>query len=175
MRLFLLLCACLPLSLLAQGGLPTQPYIYVEGKAEIEKAADIVTLRFDLVARNADQAKANQQVQGRAAKIFEMLGERKVAASDVVASDLKSDPQFADPNSQRGKIIGYSVTRTFEVIVRELPAFPKLVDELMNVSGVEFSGIDGGLSSQKEFRDDLRSKALEDARDQAEKTLRVRG
>jgi len=47
MKLVLLACLCLPLSLFAQGGLPDKPYIYVEGKAEIEKPADMVTLRFD--------------------------------------------------------------------------------------------------------------------------------
>jgi len=47
----------------ADGGLPNQLYLYVEGKAEIEKPTDMVTLRFDLVARNADQTKANQEVQ----------------------------------------------------------------------------------------------------------------
>lgn len=62
MRSFLFALLILPLSALAGDGLPNQPYIYVEGKAEIEKPADMVTLRFDLVARNADQAKANQEV-----------------------------------------------------------------------------------------------------------------
>lgn len=84
MRLLPIIFASLPLSLLAQGGLPSQPYIYVEGKAEIEKPADLVTLRFDVVTRNADQAKANQEVQGKAAKI---LGKR---ASEPSACSSRS-------------------------------------------------------------------------------------
>src|SRR3954469_13381789 len=93
-KLVLLAVASLPLSVFAQGGLPDKPYIYVEGKAEIEKAADMAVLRFDLVARNADQTKANQDVQTKANKIFAMLNERKIAETDVVASDIKSEPQF---------------------------------------------------------------------------------
>jgi uncharacterized protein YggE len=65
MKILLFLLLVFPGILLAQGGLPSQPYIYVEGKAEIEKPADMVTLRFDLVMRNGDQAKANQEVQAR--------------------------------------------------------------------------------------------------------------
>jgi hypothetical protein len=62
MKKFVLLAlASWPLSLLAQGGLPDKPYLYVEEKAEIEKPADVVTLNFDLVARNPNQAKANQE------------------------------------------------------------------------------------------------------------------
>src|SRR6266404_4337170 len=77
MKLVLLACVSLPLSLLAESGLPDKPYIYVEGSAEIEKPADMVTLRFDLVARNPDQNKANQEVQAKANKILALLKERK--------------------------------------------------------------------------------------------------
>jgi uncharacterized protein YggE len=74
-RLLVLLCLSLPIRVFAEGGLPDKPYIYVEGKAEIEKTADMVTLRFDLVARNPDQSKANQEVQARANKILALLNE----------------------------------------------------------------------------------------------------
>ncbi|MBA3762601.1 MAG: hypothetical protein M3505_01950 [Verrucomicrobiota bacterium] len=47
MKSVLLAWLALPLSVLAGSGLPDQPYIYVVGKAELEKPADMVTLRFD--------------------------------------------------------------------------------------------------------------------------------
>ena len=81
MKPLLFVLLVLPGILLAQGGLPNQPYIYVEGKAEIEKPADIVTLRFDLVTRNIDQAKANQEVQTKATKVFALLDSKKIAAT----------------------------------------------------------------------------------------------
>lgn len=124
-KLVLLAFASLPLSLLAQGGLPDKPYLYVEGKAEIEKPADMVTLRFELVARNPDQAKANQEVQAKASKILGLLNERKIAESDVIAADLKAEPEFEEDSSGRktGKLLGYSVTRGFQVKVRDLRPF----------------------------------------------------
>lgn len=177
-KLVLLAFASLPLSVLAQGGLPDKPYIYVEGKAEIEKPADMVTLRFDLVARNADQAKANQEVQAKANKILALLTERKIAENDVVATNLKSEPQYAtekESGREQGKIVGYSVTRSFSVRVRDVTAFAKLVDELLAIGGTEFSGIDAGLTKEKEARDEIFEKALANAREQAEKTLKTMG
>jgi uncharacterized protein YggE len=177
-KLVLLACASLPLSVLAQGGLPDKPYLYVEGEAEIEKPADTVALRFDLVSRNADQAKANQEVQAKANKIFALLKERKIAENDVIAADLKSEPQYADEAKSRfkeGKIIGYSVTRSFAVKVRDVTAFAKLVDELLAIGGTEFSGIDTGLTNEKEVRDELFQKALANAHERAEKTLQTMG
>jgi uncharacterized protein YggE len=177
-KLVLLTCVSLPLSLFAQGGLPDKPYIYVEGKAEIEKPADVVMLRFGLVSRNADQAKANQEVQTKATKILTLLDERKVAQTDVVATDLASEPQYENDEEsgrKRGKIIGYKVGRPFTVKVRDVTAFPKLVDELLAIAGVEFSGIDAGLSKEKEVQDEVWEKALKNARERAEKTLQAVG
>ena len=167
-----------PGGLLAQGGLPNQPYIYVEGKAEIEKPADIVTLRFDLVTRNIDQAKANQEVQTKATKVFALLDSKKIAANDVIAQDLRSEPEYQeDENSTRNrrKFIDYKVTRSFSTKVRDFTIFPKLVDELIAVGGVEFSGIDAGLSKEKEMQEEVWQKALVNARERAEKTLKAMG
>jgi uncharacterized protein YggE len=168
----------LPLSLFAEGGLPDKPYIYVEGKAEIEKPADMVTLRFGLVARNPDQSKANQEVQTKATKILSLLDQRKIAKTDVDATDLKSEPQYdneEESGRKRGKIIGYSVGRSFIVKVRDVTAFPKLVDELLGIAGVEFSGITGDLSKEKEMQDEVADNAMKNARERAEKTLQAVG
>jgi uncharacterized protein YggE len=174
-KLVLLSCLAVPFSVLAEGGLPDKPYIYVEGKAEVEKTADIVTLRFDVVARGPDQAKANQDVQTKANKIFAMLNGRKVAQSDVVASDIKSEPQYEkneEYGSKRGKIIGFSVTRTFAAKVRDIQIFASVVDELLATAGVEFSGVEPGLSKEHEVRNEMFEKALTNAREQAEKALK---
>lgn len=171
----LLAVACFPLSLFAQGGLPDKPYIYVEGKAEIEKPADVVNLRFELVARNADQAKANQEVQINANKIFALLKDQKVGENDVIAGEIRSEPQFeGDENSSRkqGKVVGFAVTRPFNVKIREVSVFPKLVNDLLDFRGVQFQGIDSGLSKEKEVQDEMRDKALSDARGRAEKMLK---
>ncbi|CAN5606063.1 SIMPL domain-containing protein [soil metagenome] len=178
MKTLLFLILALPGVLLAEGGLPNEPYIYVEGRAEIKKPADLVTLRFDLVARNADQTRANQEVQAKASKIFAMLDERKIAQDDVVASDLRSEPQFQqEPGrpEEQGKLIGYVVTRPFLVKVRDLKIFPQLVDDLIALGGLEFSGIQEGLGKEKEVMDESWGAALADARTKAEKTLKTSG
>jgi uncharacterized protein YggE len=170
-RLVLLACLSLPLPLFAEGGLPDKPYLYVEGNAAIQKPADMVTLRFDLVGRNPDQAKANQEVQAKASKTLALLSDKKIGQNDIVAEDIQSQPQFESDDSGRkkGKIIGYSVTRRFNVKVRDLAAFPKLVNELIGIPGTEFTEIAGGLTNEKEMNEEIRLKALGNAREQAEK------
>lgn len=83
----------------------------------------MVTLRFDLVARNPDQTKANQDVQTKASKILALFSERKIAQNDVFASDHRSEPDYENPEEaalKRGKIIGYGVTRSFTAKIRDV-------------------------------------------------------
>ena len=178
MKTFLFVLLCLPGFVFADDGLPNQPFIYVEGKAEIEKPPDMVTLRFDVVAHNADQSAANKEVQAKAAKIFALLNASKIAEKDVTASDLKSEPEYEDNEDSprgHGKLIGYKVTRPFTTKVRDLTAFAKMIDELLAIPGLEFSGIEAGLSNEKEFHDQVWDKALANGRERAEKTLKAAG
>ena len=96
----------------------------------------------------------------------------------MIAEDLKSEAEFEQSEGyprNRGKLIGYVVTRAFTVKVREIAAYPKLVDELIAIGGVEFAGIEPELSKNKETEDQLWDKAIANAREQAEKTLKQTG
>lgn len=174
-NLFLLLLL-LPLTAVADGGLPTQPYIYVEGKAEVEKPADLVTLRFSLAGRAPDQAVANKQVQEKANAVFALLDRHKISDQDIIASDLNSEAEYEElkePASGRGRLKGFVVTRPFSVKLRDVKAFPKLVNEILAIGVSEFSGIEPGLSKEKDVADEVWTKALADARDRAEKIAKA--
>src|SRR6266550_681767 len=164
----------LPISVFSEGGLPDKPFIYVEGRAEMQKPADIVTLRFELVARAPEQPKANQEVQSKANKIFTMLKQRKIANNDVIAESIRTESEFEREENypyKSGKLIGYKVSRPFQVKIRDITIFPKLADDLIAIGGVEFWGIDGGLAKEKEMENEVWDKALTNARERAEKTL----
>ena len=164
-----------PIPLLAGDGMPDKPYIYIEGKAEVQKPPDIVTLRFELVARAPEQPKANQDVQARANKIVALLKSKKIGDDDIIAENLRSEPEFEQeeryPNT-RGKLIGYKVSRPFQIKLRNVAIFPKLVDDLIGIGNVEFWGIDPGLANEKETENELWDKAVTNARERAEKTLK---
>lgn len=177
MKHLLFVLLALPIRLLADGGLPTQPYIYVEGEAKIEKAADIVTLRFELSALQPEQAAANKLVQAQANKVFALLKSAEIADKDVIAGELQSAAEYEgnEDSSRRGKLLGYRVTRSFTVKVRDVAQFPKLVDDLLALKVHEFSSIDGGLSKEEELKDQVWDKAVANARERAEKTLKSTG
>lgn len=90
-------------------GLPNQPFLYIEGIAETKKAPDIITMGFSIEARNPDQAKANQEVQAKAKKVFALLKETGVEDRDVVAQDLSSDAEYERDESDTKSAVSLSV------------------------------------------------------------------
>src|SRR5207302_569897 len=69
----------------------------------------------------------------------------------------------------------YVVTRPFTVKIRDVTIFPKLVDELIATGNTELTSFVPGLSNEKEIADQLWDKAIANARDKGEKTLKQVG
>ena len=127
-RFLYLSLVIIPVSVFGGGGLPDRPYIYVQGKAEIQKPADVAIFCFDLVVRAPDQPKANDQLQSEANKVFDLLNSRKIADNDVIAENLTSEPEFEQEEiypRRRGKLIDYRVTRAFRVKGSRYHSVPK--------------------------------------------------
>jgi hypothetical protein len=167
-----------PISVFAEGGLPDKPYIYVQGRVDLEKDPDMITIFCNVVAHNPDPAKANQEVQVKATKVLAMCDEGKIAKKDVVAQSIRSEPDYeenAKGEKNRYKILGYTVTRPINVTIRDLSIFPKLVDDLFNLGAVEVSHVESGLSTQAQMEEEAWKKALANARESADKTLKTLG
>jgi uncharacterized protein YggE len=56
--------------------------------------------------------------------------------------------------------------------LRDVAAFSRLVDDLITTAVAEFYGIEGGLVKQKETESEMWQKALANAREEADKTLK---
>ena len=179
MKRFLFPLLTLPISVFAEGGLPDRPYIYVQGYAEVQKPADMLTMKFDLVGSAPDLPKANEEAQSKSNKVFAMLKSDKVADTDVVAQNLRTEPQFEEEEKfgqRREKLIGYRVVREFQIKLRDVSVYPKLIDELIALGGAEFrQEVQGDLSKRKEIEEQLSEKALANARERAEKTAKAMG
>lgn len=67
------------------------------------------------------------------------------------------------------------VSRRFEVTVRDLTKYGKLGDQLMNLGDVALSSINSDVSASAEFGEALWPKAIANAREKAEKTLKPMG
>jgi uncharacterized protein YggE len=178
-RFFFLSLVVFPISAFAGGGVPDRPYICVDGYAEVQRPADMLTMKFNLVGSGEDLPKANEDAQSKATKVFAMLKSHKVADSDVVAKSIRTEPQFESDEKfgqRRDRLIGYKILRDFEIKLRDIAVYPKLIDELIALGGAEFTEpTEGDLSKRKEIEKQIVERALTNARENAEKTAKAMG
>lgn len=158
-------------------GLPTQPYIYVQGEAQEERKADVVNLSFTLAAIDQDVVKANRAVQAQAQKVFALLKSTGLAEGDTIAAELESEAEYDEnpDTGKRGKLLGYRVTRDFSVKVYDLAKFPKLIDDLLALKIAEFDSINENFTKAEEMKDAVIEKALANARSRADKIAKASG
>lgn len=153
----------LSLAALSSGnGLPSTPYIYVQGSATEWAAPDTVRLRFVVSARQNELATGRKIVGEKSDAVIGALAELRLPASKITAQSMTWEAEYEFENSQR-HFKGYTVQRPFEVTLDDLSIYPQLLDRLIEV-GVENSQEPKPFVSRAaEIERRLQKKALEDA------------
>lgn len=176
-KLFLLFLA-LPALAFAQAGLPSSPYLYVVGTGETSAPADQVEVSFSLSATETDPAKAKQIVGAQSENVFKLIESLKIAEKDFSAFALSSTPQYnydRSGNDTAPRLIGYQVTRSFNLTLRDLTQYATLMDGLFALKIVQIGNASPSSTKSAELKEVASRQALEKARAQAEVTAKSTG
>ncbi len=139
--------------------------IEVSGTAEQSVAADMATFTFTINIRGQELAELKLDVDSKTASLVELCKKLGVAKKDISSAEVSIHPQY---NHQTRALIGYSVSRTVKVTLRELASYT----ELMN--GAIAAGVNtvGAIKLDVNNRDELQRRALaaaiNDARNKAD-------
>lgn len=164
-----LLCSVLLLctgSLFASG-LPTTPYVYVQGSAEEQVAPDTFRLGFGIRVTDKDQAKAKAAVAAKSAAVFKLLADLGIRDDAITAANLDVREQH---EYDSGKHIsqGYIVSRSYSVVLKDLALYPKLLDGLVDLRIDAIDSVIPSSSQAQAISAKLKQAALAQARQQAE-------
>lgn len=166
----LLLSALLFCPLLALAdGLPTGPYIYVVGHGEASAPADRASVSFNLTATDTDQSQAKEAVNARSEAVFKLVDQLGIDRDDFQAYAISSEPQYSyNSSGRKPDFLGYKVTRSFSVTLRDLAKYHALIDGLFNLKVDSLRGATAYSSKARELLAAAADQALQNARAQAE-------
>ncbi len=162
----------LPLFLLITGpvfasGLPSTPYVYVQGAAEEKIAPDTLTLDFGINLVDRDQAKAKAGVSEKSAAVFKLLAQLGITDDAITAPDLTVNENY-EYSSNRRVFTGYTVARSFSVRLTDFALYPRIVDGLAQLRVDSLNAVIPSTSKAGEIASRLKRSALDNARSQAE-------
>lgn len=151
-----------------------QRTITVSGTGTASASPDMATIRSGVTttAATAKEALAANNVAMEG--IMKVLISRNINVKDIQTSDFGVYPEYDRPapgqrgNARTNEIIGYRVTNTVSVKVRNLPRLGEILDALVQAGSNQINGIMFGISDPKAIMDDARRDAVDDARGRAE-------
>jgi uncharacterized protein len=153
----------------AAGQLPEFPFIYAQGEAKSEVSPDVATLTFTLEAFDAEASVATQVVADRSAQVVEICKQQGIPEADVVAFELgKHAVREQSDDFEDLKILGYEVSRTFRITIRQLDKYPTLASAVVGLPNVTEPETAFDVIAREKVEAELIGKACAKARDQAE-------
>lgn len=150
---------------------PRAPRIVVAGEGHAAIRPDMASLNLS-VMREGDTAraaldKANEAVAG----VIAALKQSGIADRDLQTSGLSIDPRYVYPQNNDGtqqpRIVGYQVTNSLTVRVRDLAKVGEVLDRAVTLGVNQGGGITFGNDDPKEAVTEARKRAVADAADKA--------
>ena len=158
--------------------------IAVSGRGTVAVDPDIAILSLRVEARETTVSEARQVAATAMESARAALTGAGVAEDDIVTRNFSIQPQFTfvERDSALGKygesvIIGYIVSNSVEVTIRDLDNVGTVIDEISEAAGdeVRINGISFGLDNPALYGDTARDLAARDAHGKAELYARILG
>lgn len=161
--------------------------ISVTGIGEVSAKPDLATFTFTIEAKEGDATTAQNKVAETEAGILAYLKESGVEEKDVKTENFNLSPryeypqtvctQWSCPPAGEPKLIGYQVSETVTVKVRDAGKAGELVANVGSKGATNISGLSFTIDDDEVQKAEAREKAITDAKKKAEvlaKSLGVR-
>jgi hypothetical protein len=144
------------------------PAISVTGEATVSIAPDQAQIDGGVAtdAKTAREASdANNAAMG---KVLLALKGAGIDEKDYQTSRLSLQPQYAPNRSGPSPVVGYRASNRVTVRLRDVTKVAGIIDVLVGAGANELGGINFMVSQASKLLDDIREKAIADARRKAE-------
>jgi uncharacterized protein YggE len=163
-----------------EDGMSDRKTLSVSGQGKISASPDVADIDVGVVAEAQtarDALSANNEAMATLTDRLKQLG---VAAKDIQTTNINLNPRYAQPpRPQPGqvrqqqeeftpRIIGYTVTNSVRVIVRDLDTLGELLDAVVSAGANQMNGISFRVEQSEKLLDEARTRAVADARRKAE-------
>jgi len=152
-------------------GLPTSPYIQVNGHGELQVAPDMAYISMTLEKTSQDAKSARADVEERAAKVIALARKLGLTDKDIDAPSVTVEPNYQWVTGSTGsgtrKLMGQHVSRGIVLTLRDLSRYGELVDGLFQAGVTELGGVDADRSDRQALEQKARALAVADARTRA--------
>ncbi|HHW47247.1 MAG TPA: SIMPL domain-containing protein [Clostridiaceae bacterium] len=155
---------------------PTKRTMSVSGQGIVYASPDIAYVSLGIVTENADAKAAQQENAEIMSKIVDAIKAEGIKAQDIKTERYYISPKYSyDKDTGENKIVGYTVTNSVQVTIRDISKTGAIID-LAADSGANIStNISFGLSDYEKYYNEALKIAVEKAKKRAQTIASVLG
>jgi len=150
----------------AQAGFP--PAISVTGEASISVPPDLASVDAGVATDAKSAREASEANNAAMAKVLAALKAAGIDARDVQTSRLSLQPQYAPNRSGPSPITGYRASNRVTARIRDVGKVAGVIDTLVGSGANDIGNVSFEVSQASKLLDEVREKAVADARRKAE-------
>ena len=141
--------------------------VSAEGKTTV--APDLAQFSFSVVTQGKDPDQIVDENNKKVSAAIEFVKSRGIEAKDIKTSGYNLSPDYQyDEDLRRSFIVGYTITQSVNVKVRDFDKLPKVLSGLTPVGVNQISGISFTVEDPEKFMREARKIAFERAKAKAQ-------
>jgi uncharacterized protein YggE len=149
--------------------------IRVVGTATIRTSPDIATTQIGVQTFSKEVEPAIAENNEKSEAVQEALRQQGVEEKDMRTVSFNVFPQRDYQNNRPNEIIGFQVDNMISVVLRDLTSVGKTLQAAITAGANNISGVAFTLADPEPFRNEARTKAIEDARQRASSMAEAAG
>src|SRR5882762_5692683 len=150
------------------------PLITVSGQAEVRVPPDEVVFTLGVESVDKDILAARTRTDDRVKEVLAIAKRNNVKAEDVQTSYISIQPKYntddVDYEQRRAikrEFLGYQVSKTIAVILRDISRFDSLLSDVLKVGVTRLGNVEFRDSKIRQHRDQARAMAMKAAQEKA--------
>ena len=156
--------------------------ITLSGYGEVQAVPDIATVYFTIQGSKGTQKESSDEVNTKTKTVLDFLKNSGVMEKDIKTENYNSYPKYSNPVpcplyypidgnmppcQTESKIIGYTVSQSITVKVREVDNAGKVIDGINKIGVTNMSGPTLAIDDEEGLKMQARKKAIEDSKEKA--------
>lgn len=147
----------------------------VVGEGKVDVIPDSAQVEVGIVVSNASTVdEAQKRITEVNNKAIDALSKLGIDKKDIKTSNYSINPNYSYEGG-RNDITGYNGNVTLSIKVKDMKKMPQVIEEVTKAGANQVFGSSFSVENPEKYREEARSKAIENARAQAEKLARSLG
>ena len=157
------LAACFLDPAYAQETKPPPRLIALTGHGEVKAKPDLAVVTVGVLSQSQTARQAVTDNNAAMEKVIASLKAAGIEAKDIQTSNFLVNPRYDYQNNSQPRLIGYDVSNTVGVTVRDLEKLGSILDDVVSEGSNQINGVMFGIAERDRLEDEARKLAVADA------------